>query len=54
MEKLYKIQHNETVGWADIEEKHCTKLSKDQCKIRLEQLFAEGYNPNHIRVVYDE
>jgi len=54
MEKLYKIQHNETVGWGDIEEPQCTKLTKEQCKVRLEQLFAEGYNPNHIRIAYDE
>ena len=52
MEKLYKIQHNETVGWIDIEEPGCTKLTKEQCKIRLNQLFSEG--PNHIRLQHDE
>ena len=53
MEKLYKIQHNETVGWEDIEEPRCTKLTKEQCSIRLEQLMSEGYNPKYLKAVPD-
>tara|TARA_B100000073_G_scaffold189177_1_gene156658 strand:+ start:303 stop:476 length:174 start_codon:yes stop_codon:yes gene_type:complete len=52
--KLWKIIHHETSGWNDIEERFCTKLNKEQCQKRLEELIAkEGYNPNHLKAVPD-
>ena len=54
MEKLYKIQENDTVGWVDIGEPNCVKLTKDNCKIRLDELLAEGFNPNRLRAIIDE
>ena len=51
--KLWKILHLETTGWTEIEEKFCTKLSKEQCSQRIEALLAEGYNPNNIKAVPD-
>ena len=29
------------------------KLLKDQAKVRLEELIAEGYNPNRLRAIPD-
>ena len=53
MTNLYKIQENLTVGWTDIEEQNCTKLTRDQCKDRIAELIREGYNPNYLRVQPD-
>ena len=30
-----------------------SKLTKEQCQVRLEELIAQGYNPNHLRAVPD-
>jgi len=35
-----------------VEDTDC-KLTKDQAKQRLEDLMAEGYNPNRLRAVPD-
>ena len=53
MNKIYRYLHNETVGWLDIDEPGCTGLTEEQCKVRLEELVQEGYNPNHLRLLYD-
>ena len=53
METLYKILLNETVGWDEIDEFNTSKLTKEQCQVRLEELIAQGYNPNHLRAVPD-
>lgn len=54
MDKLYKIQELDTMGWIDVTEPNCTQLTKEQCQVRLEELFSEGFNPNRIRLQYDE
>ena len=54
MEKLYKIEELDTMGWINVQEPNCTKLTKEQCKLRLEELLAEGFNPNRIRLQYDQ
>ena len=54
MEKLYKIQEQDTTGWVEIEELNCVKLTKDQASVRLSELMAKGFNPNHLRLLYDE
>tara|TARA_R100001443_G_C3275917_1_gene159161 strand:+ start:241 stop:411 length:171 start_codon:yes stop_codon:yes gene_type:complete len=51
--KLWKILYNDVVGWNPIEEPFCVKLTKDQCQQRLEELMAEGYNPNHLKAIPD-
>ena len=51
--KLWKILHNDTIGWTPIEELGCEKLTKERCEERLEELMREGYNPNHLRAVPD-
>ena len=51
--KLWKILHNDTIGWNPIEEPRCEKLTKEKCQERLEELMREGFNPNHLRAVPD-
>jgi hypothetical protein len=53
MEKLYKIQEYSTTGWEDVSEPMCRKLTKEQCSIRIEELLAEGYNPNRLQAIPD-
>jgi len=52
MTQLFKIEEHCTTGWILIEER-AQKLTKDQCKIMLENYMSEGYNPNYLRVVLD-
>jgi len=52
METLYRIEELATNGWHIIE-KSDTKLTKEQAKERLDQLLAEGYNPNRLRATPD-
>lgn len=54
MDRLYKIQEQNTTGWVDSEESNCVKLTKEQASVRLEELMAKGINPNHLRLQYDE
>lgn len=54
MDKLYKIQEQDTTGWVEIEEPNCVKLTKEQASVRLSELMAKGFNPNHLRLQYDE
>lgn len=52
METLYRIEELVTSGWVLIEPQS-SKLTKEQCKIQLEQYIADGYNPNTLRAVPD-
>lgn len=49
MEKLYKILLYSTVGWEEVH----TKLIKEQCSKQIENLLAEGTNPQYIKVLPD-
>ena len=51
--KSWKILHNDTVGWVPMDEPRCKNLTKEQCEQRLEELLAEGYNPNHLKAIPD-
>ena len=51
--KLWKIISNETTGWCDIGEAGTTKLTKEQCSQRLQELIAEGYNPQYLKAIPD-
>ncbi len=53
MEKLYKIQEFSTTGWEDVSEPNCSKLTREQCSIRIEELLSEGYNPNRLQAILD-
>ncbi len=50
-QKLYNLQELTTTEWAIIDEPNVTGLTKDQAKVRLEELMREGYNPNSLRAV---
>ena len=52
MEKLYRIEELCTSGWELIDPEK-VKLTKDQCKVYLEDYIASGYNPNALRAVVD-
>jgi len=50
-QKRYNIQELATSGWEVINEVNTTNLTKEDCKVRLEELMREGYNPNSLRAV---
>ncbi len=52
-ETLYRIEELTTSGW-NVVEVWDVKLTKSQASQRLEQLLAEGYNPNRLRAVIDD
>ena len=52
MEKLYRIEELTTNGWHPPEITD-VKLTKEQATNRLNELLAEGYNPNRLRAVPD-
>jgi len=51
MEKTYRIEELETTGWVQVEDH--VKLTKEQATEVLNQLIAEGYNPNSLRAIPD-
>ena len=50
MEKLYRVEELCTTGWELVDEKY-TGMTKDRTKEVLDELIAEGYNPNALRAV---
>jgi hypothetical protein len=52
METLYRIEELCTNGW-NVTEPTDVKLTKEQASNRLNELLAEGYNPNRLRAVID-
>ena len=42
-----------TNGWNITDARLDVKLTKDQARTRLEELIAEGYNPNRLRAIPD-
>ena len=49
--KLYRIEHNSTMGWEQVED--YKGLSKSVCSEKLNALMKEGWNPNLLRAVRD-
>ena len=52
MEKLYRVEELCTNGWQPVLPTD-VKLTKPQASARLNELLAEGYNPNRLRAVPD-
>ena len=46
--KDYCIEESNTMGWELVT--GCTDLTKEQAETKLNQLIADGSNPNHLRV----
>lgn len=53
MERLYRIEELCTSGW-QTQDDDTVKMTKDQATQKVNDLLAEGYNPNRLRVVVDE
>ena len=52
MSRKYRVEQNFTTGWNVVSEK-AIKLSKDEAKKVLEELMAEGVNPDELRAIPD-
>jgi hypothetical protein len=52
MTQLYRIEEQFTNGWELIDES-ARKLTKDECKAKLEEYLAKGHNPNYLRAIPD-
>ena len=52
-EALYRIEELVTSGWTVVEPTD-VQLTRAQAAQRLENLIAEGYNPNLLRAVRDD
>ena len=53
MENLYRIEELFTTGW-DLINSDDQKLTREQCKKRLNFYLAEGISPDRLRVVSDD
>ena len=51
--KYWRVENNATNGWNITDPRLDVKLTKDQAKVRLEELIGEGYNPNRLRAIPD-
>ena len=52
MTQLYRIEESSTTGWVLIDES-ASKLTKEECDLKLQYYVGEGYNPNYLRAVPD-
>ena len=52
MSRKYRVEQNFTTGWQVVNER-AIKLSKDEARKWLEQMMAEGVNPDDLRAIPD-
>ena len=52
MSRKYRVEQKFTTGWGVVDER-AIKLSKDEAKKVLEELMAEGVNPDELRAIPD-
>ena len=52
MSRKYRVEQRFTTGWGVVDER-AIKLTKDEAKKILENLMAEGVNPNELRAIPD-
>ena len=52
MSRKYRVEQYYTTGWS-IVDKEAIKLSKDEARKWLEQMLAEGVNPDDLRAIPD-
>ena len=50
MEKLYRVEELCTTGWELVDERY-VQMTRERTKQVLEELIADGYNPNSLRAV---
>ena len=53
MSRKYRVEQRFTTGWGLVSETSF-KLSKDEAKKVLEELMAEGVNPDELRAIPDQ
>jgi len=53
MEKLYRIEELETVGWTLVEPTD-TGMTQEKAKERYDYLLSRGYSPDRLRVVREQ
>ena len=53
MSRKYRVEQKFTTGWGLVSETSF-KLSKDEAKKVLEDLMAEGVNPDSLRAIPDK
>ena len=51
--KYWRVESEATNGRNITDPRLDVKLTKDQARTRLEELIAEGYNPNRLRAIPD-
>ena len=52
MSRKYRVEQRFTTGWGVVDE-WAIKLTKDEARKVLENLLAEGVNPDDIRAIPD-
>ena len=52
MSRKYRVEQKFTTGWGVVDER-AIKLSKDEAKKVLENLLAEGVDPDDLRAIPD-
>ena len=52
MSRKYRVEQKFTTGW-DVVDERAIKLTKDEARKVLENLLAEGVNPDDIRAIPD-
>ena len=52
MSRKYRVEQRFTTEWGVVDER-AIKLTKDEARKVLENLLAEGVNPNDIRAIPD-
>ena len=50
-EKLWQIVVQSTMGWHECTEPNCKGLTKEQARVRLNQLLNEGHSPKDLKAV---
>ena len=51
--KYWRVETEATNGWNITDARLDVKLTIDQARTILEELIAEGYNPNRLRAIPD-
>jgi len=51
--KLWKVIEEGTTGWELAESEGCRKLTKEQARVKLNELMNQGRNPNRLRAIPD-
>ena len=52
-EKKWQIVQQTTMGWFKSTDTNTQGLTKEQCKVRLDQLINEGISPKDLKAVPD-